>query len=61
MPDYASVTDALEELARVTVQKQQLLADMRAIRDLAFRGAGSPTDALDAIHARACRAVNQEN
>ena len=35
--------------------------ELAAIRDLAYRGTGSPADALTAIHARACRALNEEN
>ncbi len=36
-------------------------AELAAIRDLAYRGTGSPADALTAIHARACRALNEED
>lgn len=37
-----------------------LREELAAVRDIAYRGAGDPASALDAIHARACRALNEE-
>ncbi len=34
--------------------------ELSAVRDLAYRGTGSPTDALEAIHRRASRAIAGE-
>lgn len=38
-----------------------LAEELAAVRDLAYRGVGDPASALDAIHARACRALNEGN
>ena len=40
---------------------EHLETELAAIRDLAYRGVGNPADALEAIHKRACRALDEEN
>lgn len=44
-------------------ENQALREELAAVRDLAYRGTSGDgdRDALEAIHARACRALNEEN
>jgi hypothetical protein len=50
--------DAYDAACRALDHYRQTLVE---IRDLAFRGVGSPTDALEAIQQRASRALSKEN
>jgi hypothetical protein len=63
IPEYAPhvctpTQDAYDATCRALESYRQTLGE---IRDLAYRGVGSPADALGAIHRRACRALNEEN
>ena len=57
---------AVREAVRITERRYEMAEDahaailegeLAAIRDLAYRGVGSPKDALEAIHQRAVRAL----
>jgi hypothetical protein len=60
---YDSTVRALEKHRQradaAEAQAERLHYELAAIRDLAFRGVGSPADALQGIHERACRALNE--
>ena len=58
MPLKSSEIDSLHAAIRSLVAGTR--EELAAIRDLAYRGTGSPADALNAIHARACRALDKE-
>ncbi|MFF0378674.1 hypothetical protein [Actinoplanes missouriensis] len=70
VPDYSPhecvpTQDAYDATVRALEKHRERAdraeAELAAIRDLAFRGAGSPADALNTIHQRASRALNEEN
>ncbi|HEY6117206.1 MAG TPA: hypothetical protein VI172_14740 [Candidatus Dormibacteraeota bacterium] len=58
---YDAACRAIEKHRNSADQAMQTISRLRdeltAIRDLAYRGTGSPTDALQAIQARARRAA----
>lgn len=57
----AELNKAMDHLDRATQSIDFLLGELATIRDLAYRGVGSPMDALKAIQARASRAIEAES
>lgn len=52
----------LRDLAWVLVRdRERLRYELGVLRDMAYQGGGAPTDAVQGIHARACRALNEED
>jgi hypothetical protein len=53
-------TQIATELTAIKEEVRRLCEELAGIRDLAYRGIGSPSDALTEIHRRASRALEVE-
>jgi hypothetical protein len=56
-PVKAELDKAVERLGLAMETISRLRDELNAIKDMAYRGVGTPSDALEAIHVRAGRAA----
>ncbi len=63
VPTQDAYNAAVTALGRHKERADRLAAELAAVRDLAYRGTSGDggRDALESIHTRACRALNEEN